>query len=73
MHDKAAVRIRVANDAGVPAEATTGVNGAGAASGLRLVHQAREESPPPRDEPAHPVVRRGASRSWVPGAWGDPF
>ncbi len=25
------------------------------------------------DEQAPPSSRRGASRSWIPGAWGDPF
>jgi hypothetical protein len=60
MHNTAAVRIEIADDAGVPPAATTPDNGA-------------EESPPPRDEPAHPVARRGASHSWFPGAWGDPF
>jgi hypothetical protein len=73
MHDTAAVRIKVANDAGVPPEATTRDNEAGEASGLHLVPQPREENLPPRDEPAHPVARRGASHSWLPGAWGDPF
>jgi hypothetical protein len=73
MHDTAAVRIKVANDADVSPEATTGDRETGEASGLHLVHQPREERPPPREEPAHPLARRGVSHSWLPGAWGDPF
>lgn len=72
MHDTAAVRIQVANDHGVSPEPTTGERGAGRASGPCLVYQ-REENPPPCDEPARAAVRRGASHSWLPSAWGDPF
>lgn len=73
MHDTAALRIKAANDAGVSPEATTSDRGAGQAGGLHLVHQTHEESSLPRDEALRPVARRGASCSWVPGAWGDPF
>ena len=66
MNDITAIRTDVVGDTKVSPEPSTSSRGADRASGLYVVRAMDEERLPP-------PVRRGESRSWVPGAWGDPF
>ena len=66
MHDTTAMQIDVVGDTKVSSEAPTCDRGAERASGLYVVGALDDERLPPS-------ARRGASRSWLPGTWGDPF
>jgi hypothetical protein len=66
MNDITAIRTDVVGDTKVSPEPPTGSRAADRASGLYVVRSMDEGRLPP-------AVRRGESRSWVPGAWGDPF
>jgi hypothetical protein len=66
MNDITAIRTDVVSDTKVSPEPPTSSLGADRASGLYVVRSMDEERLPP-------PVRRGESRCWVPGSWGDPF
>ena len=66
MNDITTIRTDAVGDTKVSPEPPTASRGADRASGLYVVRAMDEERLPP-------PVRRGESRSWIPGAWGDPF
>lgn len=66
MHDTTAMQTDIVGDTGVSPEAPSCGRGADKASGLYVIRSMDDERLPPS-------ARRGASRSWLPGTWGDPF
>lgn len=67
MHDSIVNQTAVVGDTSVTPEPPARARGAEKASGFYVV-RALDEEPA-----ALPSNRRRASRSWLPGAWGDPF
>jgi hypothetical protein len=66
MHDATVKQTDVAGDTSVSPEPPTRGRGADKASGFYVVRAMDDERLPP-------IGRRGTSRSWIPGTWGDPF
>lgn len=66
MHQKSPVRADVMVDESIPEASTTPRRKAENASGPYVVGLLHDETLPP-------FARRGRSRSWLPGSWGDPF
>jgi hypothetical protein len=66
MHDTTVKQTDVAGDSSVSPQPPTRVRGAEMASGFYVVRSTDDECLPPS-------VRRGTSRSWIAGAWSDPF
>jgi len=66
VHKKAPVRADVMADEGIPEAPPTCHHKPDKASGLYVVGLLH-------NQPLPPFSRRGTSRSWLPGAWGDPF
>jgi hypothetical protein len=66
MHDTTAIRTDIAGDTGISPEPPIREREVVKASGLYVVRSLDDERLPP-------FRRRGASRSWLPGTWGDPF
>jgi hypothetical protein len=66
MHDTIAKQIDIIGEASVSPEPPVRVREAYKASGLYVIRALGDEQSPPSS-------RRGASLSWIPGAWGDPF
>jgi hypothetical protein len=66
MHDTTAMQVDVVGDTKALLEAPSCGRGAERASGLYVVGALDDEQLPPS-------ARRGASSSWLPGTWGDPF
>jgi hypothetical protein len=66
MHDTLATRMDVAGDAGVAPQPSNGDHETAKASDP-CVNRSPDEARFP------PLGWRGPSRSWLPGAWGDPF
>jgi hypothetical protein len=65
MNDTTATSKRIVSDAGVSPQPSIGDHETATASDScvkRLL-----------DDVARPFGRRGPSRSWLPGIWGDPF
>ena len=66
MNDTTLIRTDVIEDISIAPKASIRGREAAQASGLYVIRSLRDDSLPPSAE-------RGTSRSWIPGAWGDPF
>ncbi len=66
MNDTTPIRTDIIEIAGIAPKSSSRGSGPVKPSGLYVIRSLREDSLPPSAE-------RGTSRSWIPGAWGDPF
>jgi hypothetical protein len=67
MNDTIATRMDIAgDDAGIPPQLSIGDHETAKANGSSVYRSPSEARVPP-------LGCRGAWRSWLPGAWGDPF
>jgi len=66
MHDMTARRIDIDNHASVSLDPPINGHGADNAKDSYVIRAIGNDWVPP-------FGRRGTSRSWIPGTWGDPF